>query len=58
MSPTEWKMQPTIHLERKAVYLARLCPALRSKCIVGCIFSPAGLIITRESPFIEKKVRV
>jgi hypothetical protein len=38
MSPTELKMQPTIHLERKTGYLPRSDPALRSKCIVGCIF--------------------
>jgi hypothetical protein len=44
MSPTELKMQPTIHLERKA---------LRSKFIVGCIFNSVGLIITRESPCIK-----
>jgi hypothetical protein len=29
------KMQPTIHLEGKT----RAYPALRSKCIVGCIFN-------------------
>jgi hypothetical protein len=51
MSPTELKMKPTIHLERKAVYLPRPCPAVRSKCIVGCIFSSVGLIITGESPW-------
>jgi hypothetical protein len=42
-------MQPTIHLEGKAGYLPRLYPALRSKCIVGCIFNSVGLIITRRS---------
>jgi hypothetical protein len=39
MSPTELKMQPTIHLERKAGYGRGKYPALRSKCIVGCIFN-------------------
>jgi hypothetical protein len=50
MIPTELKMQPTIHLEGKAGYLPCLHPALRSKCIVGCIFNSVGLIIIRESP--------
>jgi hypothetical protein len=49
MSPTELKMQPTIHLEGKAVFLPHPYPGLRSKCIVGCIFNFVGLIITRES---------
>jgi hypothetical protein len=39
MSPTELKMQPTIHLERKAGYGRGKYPALRSKCIVGCILN-------------------
>jgi hypothetical protein len=39
-------MQPTIHLERKAGFLPRPDPALRSKCIVGCILNSLGLIIT------------
>jgi hypothetical protein len=38
MCPTELKMQPTIHWERKAGYLPRPYPPLRSTCIVGCIF--------------------
>jgi hypothetical protein len=42
-------MQPTIHLERKAGYLPRPYPALRSECIVGCIFNSLGFIITGES---------
>jgi hypothetical protein len=42
MSPVKLKMQPTIHLEPKAGYLPRLYPALRSKCIVGCILIPSG----------------
>jgi hypothetical protein len=50
MSPTELKMQPTIHLERRAGYGRGKYAALRSKCIVGCIFNSVGLIITRESP--------
>jgi hypothetical protein len=55
MTPTELKMQPTIHLEGKAAYLSRRYPALRSKCIVGCIFNSVGLIITREIPCICSK---
>jgi hypothetical protein len=46
-------MQPTIHLEGEAVCLPRPYPALRSKCIAGCIFNSVGLIITRESPCIS-----
>jgi hypothetical protein len=38
MSPTELRMQPTIQLDG----------ALRSKCIVGCIFNSVGVIITYE----------
>jgi hypothetical protein len=49
MTPTELKMQPTIHLERKAGYLPCPYPALRSECIVGCIFNSAKLIIIREA---------
>jgi hypothetical protein len=52
MSLTELKMQPTIHLERKAGYFARPYLALRSKCIVGCIFNSVGFIITCETPCI------
>jgi hypothetical protein len=47
-------MQPTIHLEGKAGYLPRPYTALRSKCIVGCIFNSVRLIITRESLCITK----
>jgi hypothetical protein len=43
MSPTELKMQPTIHLEGET---GPAYPALRSKCIVGCILNSVGLIIT------------
>jgi hypothetical protein len=50
MSPTELKMQPTIHLERKAGYGRDKYPALPSKCIVGCIFNSVGVMITREIP--------
>jgi hypothetical protein len=50
MSLTELKMQPTIHLERKAGDGRGKCPALRSKCIVGCIFNSFGLIVARELP--------
>jgi hypothetical protein len=46
MSPTELKMQPTIHLERKAGYRRGKYPALPSKCIVGCIFNSVGVTIT------------
>jgi hypothetical protein len=53
MSPTEFKMQPTIQRECKAGYLPLPYPALRSKCIVGWIFYSAGLIITREIPCIK-----
>jgi hypothetical protein len=49
MIPTEFKKQPTIHLEGKAGYLPCPYPALRSKCIVGCIFNSAELIITCEA---------
>jgi hypothetical protein len=49
MSPTELKMQPTIHLERKAGSGRGKYPALPSKCIVGCIFNSVGFIIARQS---------
>jgi hypothetical protein len=38
MSPTELKMQPTIHLERKAGYGRGKYPALPTKCIVSLAF--------------------
>jgi hypothetical protein len=44
MSLMELKMQPTIQLGSKAGYLPRPYPALRSKCIVGCIFNSVGLV--------------
>jgi hypothetical protein len=47
MSTTELKMQPTIHLVRKARYGHGINPALRTKCIVGCIFNSAGHVVTR-----------
>jgi hypothetical protein len=50
MSPTELKMQHTIHLDGKVGHLPRPYPALPSKCIVDCIFYSVGLIITREIP--------
>jgi hypothetical protein len=50
MSPTESKMQHTIHLDGKVGHLPRPYPALPSKCIVDCIFYSVGLIITREIP--------
>jgi hypothetical protein len=49
MSPTESKKQSRIHLEGKAGYLPCSNPALRFKCIVGCIFNFAELIIIREA---------
>jgi hypothetical protein len=48
MSPTELKMQPTIHLECKAGY--DTYSALPAKCIVGYIFNSIRLIIIRELP--------
>jgi hypothetical protein len=56
MSPTELKVQPAIHLERKTRYGRGKYPALPSKCIVGCIFNSVGLIITRELPCNYKKI--
>jgi hypothetical protein len=50
MSPSELKMQPTIQLEGKAACLPLPYAALRSKCIVGCIFNSVELTITHESP--------
>jgi hypothetical protein len=38
MSPTELKMQHTIHLDGKVGHLPRPYPALPSKCIVDCIY--------------------
>jgi hypothetical protein len=38
MSPTELKMQPTIHLERKTGSGRDTYPALPSKCIVCCMY--------------------
>jgi hypothetical protein len=55
MSPMELKMQPTIHLKRKAGYGHGKYLALPSKCIVRCIFNSVGLIITRESPCVFVK---
>jgi hypothetical protein len=50
MSLAELQMQPTIHLQSKPGYGRGKYSALHCKCIVGCIFSYIGLIITRESP--------
>jgi hypothetical protein len=44
MSPTELKMQPTIHLQSKPGYCPY--PALLWKCIVGCIVNS----VTRKIP--------
>jgi hypothetical protein len=52
MSPTELKMQPTIHLKCKVGYGRCEHLALPSQCIVGCIFNSVGLNITREIPCI------
>jgi hypothetical protein len=54
MSPTELKMQPTIHLQRKP----RPYPGLLYKCIVGCIFSSVELIITCKIPCLEKSPKL
>jgi hypothetical protein len=48
MGPTELKMQPTIHQERKAEYGQRKSPALRSQSIVGCIFNSVGLFTSSD----------
>jgi hypothetical protein len=50
MSPMKLKMQPIIHWEDKAGFLPLLDPALRSKCIVGCIFIPRASVVIREIP--------
>jgi hypothetical protein len=52
MSPTELKMQPTIHLQSKPEYGRGEFPDLLCKCFVGCIFNSVGLIIIREIPCI------
>jgi hypothetical protein len=49
MSPTEFKMQRTIHFRKKLDILISIASFFR-KCIVGCIFNSVGLIITREMP--------
>jgi hypothetical protein len=56
MTPTKLKMQPTIHLEGKAGSLPHPYPALRFRCIVGCIFNSIGFNITRESPGINRRM--
>jgi hypothetical protein len=55
MNPTELKMQPTIHLQKKPEYSPRPYPGVVYKCIVGCIFDSVGLIITREIPLYVAK---
>jgi hypothetical protein len=47
MSPTELKMQPTLHFRKKLAVEIQISSFFR-KCIVGCIFDSVGLIITRE----------
>jgi hypothetical protein len=39
-------------------YLQRSYPALRSKCIMGCIFNSVGLIITLKLPCIISHVTI
>jgi hypothetical protein len=53
MSPTELKMQPTIHFRKKLDIFISIASFFR-KCIVGCIFNSAGHITTREIPCILK----
>jgi hypothetical protein len=50
-------MQPTIHWERKAGFLPRPHPGLRSKCIVGCIFNSIGRISLVKYPVYNRKVK-
>jgi hypothetical protein len=57
MSPTELKMQPTIHLQSKLGHGREKFPGLLRKCIVGCIFNSVGLIITREIPCIQPELQ-
>jgi hypothetical protein len=57
MSPTELKMQPTIHLEGQAGYARSQYPALRSKCIVGCIFIPSVSLSLMKSIYIKMNRR-
>jgi hypothetical protein len=47
MTPTELKMQPTIHFRKKLDILISIASFFR-KCSVGCIFNSVGPIITRE----------
>jgi hypothetical protein len=50
LTPTELKMQPTIHLEGKAgFYRVHIQLYVPNVCVVGCIFNSVGLIITRDS---------
>jgi hypothetical protein len=51
MSPTELKMQPTIHFRKKLDILISIANFFR-KCSVGYIFNYVGLLITRELPCI------
>jgi hypothetical protein len=52
MSPTELKMQPTIHCRKKMDIFLNFIANFFQKCSVGCIFNSVGLIITRELPCI------
>jgi hypothetical protein len=45
MRPKELKMQPTIHLERKAEYGRDKYPALPSKCIVVALSIASGSLL-------------
>jgi hypothetical protein len=55
MTPTELKMQPTIHLQSKSGPGRGQNPGLQCQCIVGCIFNSVGLIITREILCIDNR---
>jgi hypothetical protein len=57
MSPTELKMQPTIHLQSKPGYGRGEFPGLLCKCIMGCIFNSVGLIIIRKIPCVRPELQ-
>jgi hypothetical protein len=54
MSPTELKMQPTLHFRKKLAIEIKISSFFQ-KCIVSCIFNSVGFIITREIPHIINK---
>jgi hypothetical protein len=49
MSPTDLKMQPTLHFRKKLAIEIKISSFFR-KCIVGCILNYVRLIITCENP--------